>query len=110
MTLSVPRGASNVPETDWLSETRPLTLLEALPGERWERKLRLAACGLWWRYAHLLDDAEKATVRTAERYAEGLVAQEELAPHRARGLGVASGSGRTAFSEVYLSISNKARL
>ncbi len=87
-----------------------MTLLEALPGERWERKLRLAACALWWRYSRLLKDEERETVRTAERFAEGLVAPEELAPHRARGLGVAAGSGRTAFSEVYRSISNKARL
>jgi hypothetical protein len=73
---------ATVTESDWLTSTDPLAMLAFLRdrGPVSERKLRLfavACCRLIW---PLIDDAtSRRAVEVAERFADGLVTDQELA-------------------------------
>jgi hypothetical protein len=65
-------------ESEWLLSTDPAMMLRVLGQHASERKLRLFACArcrLLWH--ELVDDRSRAAVEAAERYAEGLLEEEE---------------------------------
>src|SRR5580692_518116 len=65
-------------EEDWLICDNPAPMLEFLKGKASERKLRLFACACCRRIWPLLADDGRRAVALAERYADGLVAKENL--------------------------------
>jgi hypothetical protein len=72
-----------VTEQDWLACTDPAAMLGwlRLTPRSDERKLRLFSCACARRVWHLLTrEQARAAVEAAERYADGLVGQEELRP------------------------------
>ena len=71
-------------EPEWLTCDDPDLMLEGFPGGRAthasERKLRLFACAWLRRVWHVFDDDRcRRAVETAERFAEGIATDEELA-------------------------------
>jgi hypothetical protein len=68
-----------VTEAEWLSCADPTTMLEFLRGKASDRKLRLFACA----FGRAVRDSEHqpgpSTVAVAERYADGLASDQELA-------------------------------
>jgi hypothetical protein len=78
-------------EEEWLSCTDPTPMVRYLKEQQTsERKLRLLACAccrqIW---ALLPDPRSRQAVQTAERYADGLASDRELAMARNNALGVA---------------------
>jgi hypothetical protein len=70
----------HVTEADWLGGGDLVALVKHLRGRASERKLRLFACACCRRLWHLLGDARsRAAVEMAERYADGLATEVELA-------------------------------
>jgi hypothetical protein len=71
-------------EAKWLACTDPTPMLEFLRGKASERKLRLFACA----YGRAVRDSQSllgpSTVAVAERYADGLASDEDLASERRR--------------------------
>jgi hypothetical protein len=66
-------------EQEWLAFTDPLPMLECLRGTASARKLRLFEVACCRRVWHLLiDDRSRLAVEAAERFADGLVTEEEL--------------------------------
>jgi hypothetical protein len=67
-------------EEQWLRCTEPILMLEHLrdSGTPSERKLRLFAAACCRRGWHLLNASGWAAIETSERFAEGLVSQQEL--------------------------------
>jgi hypothetical protein len=67
-------------EAEWLSCTDPQELLKFLGGQADDRKLRLftcACCRRVWRW--LVDERSRTAVEAAERFANGLATEAELA-------------------------------
>jgi hypothetical protein len=74
-------------EAEWDACADPTPMLESLRGKASDRKLRLfavACCRQVW--AWMTDERSRRGVETAERYAEGLVSEDELQDAR-RGTG-----------------------
>lgn len=69
-------------ETEWLTGTNPVPMLEYLGRGVSDRKLRLFACAFCRRFWSVLDERGRAIVETAERFAEGTVSPQELAAVR----------------------------
>jgi hypothetical protein len=71
-------------ETEWLACNDPGLMLEFLKGKASDRKLRLFACA----YSRTVRDSEHllgpSTVAVAERYADGLASDDEMASERRR--------------------------
>lgn len=66
-------------ETDWLAGLEPLAMLDHLDGKASDRKLRLFACACVRRHWNLLRyRSPREAVQLAERFAQGLVAVEQL--------------------------------
>jgi len=67
-------------EQEWLACTDPEPMLEFVRGKVSDRKLRLLACACCRRIWHLPDSKESShhAVETAERYADGLVGEEDI--------------------------------
>jgi hypothetical protein len=78
-----------MPEAEWLTYDDPTPMLEGFPGgltaegraaAASARKLRLFACAWLRRVWHVFDDERcRRAVETAERFAEGMATDEELA-------------------------------
>jgi hypothetical protein len=70
----------DVTEGNWLTSTDPIEMLEFLrnSGKTSDRKLRLFACACVRRVWHLLPDAGRQIVETAERYADEMASQMDL--------------------------------
>ena len=87
-------------EAEWHAAADPLPLISWLgrePSPSRDRKLRLFACACWRQVWHLVTrEDEWQAIEAAERYAEGLAAEPELAAARFAALGVAAGRGATA--------------
>jgi hypothetical protein len=66
-------------EVEWLYCTDPKPMLEFLPRKVSSRKLRLFACACWRRVQSLLSEEGRRAIDVAERYADGLATQEDLA-------------------------------
>ena len=67
-------------EAEWLRATDPQTMLRFLQGEAGDRKLRLFAVACCRRTWNLLNtDQNRMAVEGAERCADGLTSQQELA-------------------------------
>jgi hypothetical protein len=64
-------------EAEWLTCTDPTPMLEFLRGKISERKVRLFSCACCRRIWHLLSELSREVVMLAERYADGLVGDEE---------------------------------
>ncbi len=65
-------------ESEWLLSTDPAAMLRVLGEHAGPRKLRLFACAccrLLWH--ELIDDRSRAAVEAAERYADGLLEEDE---------------------------------
>jgi len=70
-------------EVQWLDCTRLDKMMNVLRGKVSDRKLRLFACACCRSIWHLLPEPEgRSAVEVAERFAEGLASQEELADAR----------------------------
>jgi hypothetical protein len=71
-------------EAEWVASTDPEKMLEYLRGKASERKLRLFACA----FGRAVRDSQHllgpSTVAVAERYADGLASDQELASERRR--------------------------
>src|SRR5271168_1365314 len=67
-------------ESDWLTSTNPISMLEYVHGKVSERKLRLFACACHERIWHLLSDQKicRKTIEFAERFSDGLATRNEL--------------------------------
>src|SRR5215467_2218400 len=66
-------------EAEWLASTDPVPMVRSLAGAS-DRKLRLFACAACRRVWHLFaDDVGRGGVEAAERFADGLATEEELA-------------------------------
>jgi hypothetical protein len=76
-------------ETEWLRGSDPPTLLKYVRSAASGRKLRLFAVACCRRVWHFLDKREQWTVAVAERYADGIATNLDLAgvhpPHRTVG-------------------------
>jgi hypothetical protein len=68
-----------VTESDWLSCVDPEPMVRALPADRCQRELRLFAVACVRRVWFLLPAGCRAAVEASERFAAGLVSEEELA-------------------------------
>jgi hypothetical protein len=72
-------GEKTVTEAEWLTATDPEEMLGFLQDKTSDRKLRLFACACCRAVWDLITDSDAQTaVETAERYAAGLVGDEEL--------------------------------
>jgi hypothetical protein len=68
-----------VTEAQWLACENPLTMIRALRQRVGERKWRLFCCALCrWGWERLADPRARRAVEVAERFADGLAAEEEL--------------------------------
>ena len=64
-------------ESEWNKCTDPVFMLEFLRGKVNDRKVRLFSCACCRRIWHLLSEQSRDVVMLAERYADGLVSDEE---------------------------------
>jgi hypothetical protein len=72
-------------EAEWLECSDPYPMLESLRGKASDRKLRLWGCACCEQIRHLYPHSSYSlAVATAERFADGLAAPEELRRHRER--------------------------
>jgi hypothetical protein len=71
-------------EAAWLACTDPLKLLEFLRGKASERQLRLFTCAFCRAVRDSLHLLGPSTVAVAERYADGLASDQDLATERRR--------------------------
>jgi hypothetical protein len=96
-------------EDDWNYSTEPQEMLEALraSGRATERRLRLFACACVRRFWDELDETKRRAVHAVERYADGLLSQDDVSaayeaflPDLAR---TTSASGRGFFAGAAVS-------
>jgi hypothetical protein len=71
-------------EAEWLACTDPTPMLEYLRGKASDRKLRLFACAFGRAIRDSQHQLGPSTVAVAERYADGLANDQELASERRR--------------------------
>ena len=71
-------------EAEWVASTDPEKMLEYLRGKASERKLRLFACAFGRAVRESQHLLGPSTVAVAERYADGLASDQELASERRR--------------------------
>ena len=71
-------------EAEWVASTDPEKMLEYLRGKASERKLRLFACAFGRAVRDSQHQLGPSTVAVAERYADGLASDQELASERRR--------------------------
>jgi hypothetical protein len=74
-----------VPEQAWLACDDPVAMLADVAGTASPRKLRLFVCAGLRRYMTSTSQAQWECVELAERWADGLVSDEEVAAQRRRG-------------------------
>ena len=70
---------SGMTESEWLSSTDPMAMLDALRDRASERKLRFFACGYCRQIWHqLTEERNRRAVEVAEQFADEEVTQKEL--------------------------------
>src|SRR4051812_29000441 len=80
-------------EREWLTCADPDLMLREMSGRVSERKLRLFAAACCRRIWHLLPDPRsRAAVEVAERYADGLAGERDLAAAKAAAVVAAKGA------------------
>jgi hypothetical protein len=88
-------------EADWLACTDAVPMLEFLRGKVSERKLRLFAVACCRRIWHLLpEEWSRQTVELAEKYADGMCSDEQLAEAGKKASWAAAWAGQGSAAEA----------
>src|SRR5437868_5458170 len=94
-------------EREWLACADPNLMLTEMSGRVSERKLRLFAAACCRRIWHLLPDRRsRAAVEVAERYADGLAGERDLAAAKAAAVVATGRSTVNGAWAAYWTVSN----
>lgn len=99
-----PQSAEMMTKNEWMRQADPVVMIKSLPALAYKRKLRLFAVACCRQIWNLLEDkTSREAVVVAERFADGMATEEELAAAREEAWAVATNRRSVRTPETVIS-------